>query len=149
MFSGMELSLVVMISLFLVVADTYAITEANISKSFKMYSGAEGGSCNRNSPNGIPMQQKILDDLNDAFEMVDIALDQIPRATSPDGEKIRWLFKLFFGVSFNRDDLKPNASDASLVTYKFVYSKLQKPHSWTSKWLIVNSYQASSNMLSD
>ncbi len=126
MFSGM--SLFIMISLFLVTAKSYAITEANISKSFRLNRGAEGGSCNRVSPNGTPMQQSILDDLNDAFEMVDIAVDQIPRATSPDGEKIRWLLKLFFGISFNSDTLKPNASDGSPNAYNLIFGTLQKPY---------------------
>lgn len=87
------------------------------------------------------MQQRVLTDLNDAFDMVVVALDQIPKATSPDGERIRVLFKLFFGVSFNSVNHQVNATGPSTDIYKFVYCMSEMPNSYVKPRLIVNSYE--------
>ncbi len=114
------LHLVPILSLALVAPAAYVVTETDLSKSFRLYSGNEKGGCNRNAPNGVPMQQRVLSDLDDAFNLVQTFLDQIPRASSPDGDRIRCLWKLFFGVSFHSDNHRINTSDGSLATFKFV-----------------------------
>ncbi len=73
------------------------------------------------------MQQKVITDLNDAFSLAEVALAQIPKATSLDGARIRELFKLFFGVSFDSKNFQVNASDGSQVTYNGVKCEQKIP----------------------
>ncbi len=108
-------------------ASAYAITEANLSESFRLHRGNGKGGCDRISPNGTPMQQKVITDLNDAFSLAEVALAQIPKATSLDGARIRELFKLFFGVSFDSKNFQVNASDGSQVTYNGVKCEQKIP----------------------
>ena len=117
--TNMLFDLICLMCLTSAVSAAYAVTAENILSSFRMHGGTQRGGCNRIF-DGTLMPEKILTDLNDAFDLVEKTSARIARFTEPSEVKLRLLFRILFGVTFDKHTFQVNVPDGSQDTYNGV-----------------------------
>lgn len=96
-----------------------SVDREQFSHSFKLYDGNGKGGCDRNAPNGVPMQNHVLQDLDTAWDMTDTVIDDMPSYWISSAIRVRSLLKLFFGITFTADR-RLNPDDDSQAIYNDV-----------------------------
>lgn len=102
------------------------IDRDDLERSFKLYDSSGPGGCDRDTVDGKPMLDHILQDVGDAWEMATTAIDAMDRHNqdNEDGRRVRSLLDLFFGVGFtgNREPIQNDPLN-SQVAYDAIHSK--------------------------
>ena len=78
--------------------------------AFNTYPGNDGGSCNRNAPNGVPMMSHVLKSVGGSWAISKTVLQDLP--SYPTSTYIRGLMFLFFGITFRANhQISPSAGN--------------------------------------
>ncbi|KAM0799915.1 hypothetical protein BDR22DRAFT_973322 [Usnea florida] len=82
--------------------------------AFNTYPGNDGGSCNRDAPNGVPMMSHVLKSLGGSWAISKTVSQDLP--SYPTSPYIRGLMFLFFGITF-RANRQISPSNGNVQAY--------------------------------